>query len=96
MGHWNYRICKETHDTKVVGKSVSYSIREVYYNKDGSIWAVTEKAVGVGADRFTSETDETEEWALKEMTESLNKMKEAFLHPIIDLDTLVFAAKEER
>lgn len=94
MGHWNYRICKETHSTPATGDVVSYTIREVYYNRDGSIWAVTENAVGVGTDRFLDEEDETEEWAMEEMLATIIKMKEVFLHPIVDLDTLVFAEKQ--
>ena len=36
MGHWNYRICKET-----IQDETSFTVREVYYNKKGEIWGST-------------------------------------------------------
>ena len=43
MGHWNNRVVKEVLDDG----SDWYSIREVFYNDDQSIYAYTEEPVGI-------------------------------------------------
>ena len=43
MLHWDHRVVKETLDNG----EVWYSVREVYYNKDGSIFGYTDEPVGV-------------------------------------------------
>ena len=44
---WNYRLCKETIKTPSGETEEVYSVREVYYNPDGSIWGITEDAVSL-------------------------------------------------
>ena len=40
MGHWNHRVIQET----LKNGDNWFSVREVYYNDDGSIYAYTEEA----------------------------------------------------
>ncbi len=75
---WNYRLCKQTYRGDGYEED-SYEIREAYYNKDGSIWAVTENAKGVYGDTIES------------AKECITWMQQAFEKEIIDLDTFVFA-----
>ena len=71
---WNYRVCKRNYLSDEY-----FTIHEVYYNDDGSIWAVTEEAVAAFGD------------SPKEIKDCLKKMQEALKKDVIDLDTLVFA-----
>lgn len=90
MGHWNYRLCKET-VREYDGEPVSYySIREAYYNDDGSIWAVTGNEVGLGFDRYSFETEDPIDTA----RQSLNWMLAALEKPILDLDTIEYAPQQ--
>jgi hypothetical protein len=87
---WNYRVCKtEKTVCEDIGPVCSYAIHEVYYNKDGSIWAITENPVTVVADRFISDSTETEEWALGEMERTVQYFARAVRENVIDLDTFV-------
>ena len=43
MSHWNHRVVRETVDDG----SYWYSVREVFYNDDGSIYCYTEKPVRI-------------------------------------------------
>lgn len=80
--NWNYRLCKVIFDKGEESEEVSYEIREAYYNDDGSIWAVTDQAVGIYGD--TVETAKRSyEWV------GLAYQKE-----VIDLDTYVFAKRD--
>lgn len=82
MSNWNYRLCKVTFNKGEEFEEVSYEIREAYYNDDGSIWAVTDEAVGLYGD--TPETAKrTYEW-----------FGLAFQKEVIDLDTFVFAKRD--
>lgn len=74
---WNYRVCKETFP-----EDDYYSIREVYYNNNGEITAVTEDAVGVSG------------YTIDEMKFSLEKMNLALNKDVVDLNTIVFASNE--
>lgn len=78
MSHWNYRLCKSTYHGDGY-EEVTIDIREVYYNDDGSIWAVTENAVGI-----VGET-------VDEVKSALEKMNLALGKDIIDLDTIVYS-----
>lgn len=71
---WNYRICKRTYLSED-----ALEVHEVYYNPDGSIWAVTEEPVTAFGE------------TLKELRSSLRRMQEATKKEVVDLDTLVFA-----
>ena len=79
---WNYRLCKSTYKGADY-EEVSFTIREVYYNKDGTIWAVTENG--------TSPFGEN----VEEVKDVLAKMSSAFEKEIIDIDTLIFAKHHE-
>lgn len=82
MSTWNYRLCKVTYNKGEESEEVSYEIREAYYNDDGSIWAVTDDAVGIYGD--TPETAKrTYVW-----------VGLAYEKEIIDLDTFVFAKRD--
>lgn len=37
MSHWNYRLCMEQIDNGKGGTEPLYSIREVYYDDDGTV-----------------------------------------------------------
>lgn len=92
MGHWNYRICRKSVRSEHREHPIYfYGIYEVYYNNDGSIWAVTENPVGLGVDRYSEEESETEQWAIEEIRGGLDKMLKATCSPILDLDTVVYA-----
>lgn len=97
---WNYRLCKKTHrgDTNDPNKvtCVSYEIHEAYYNKDGSVWAITEDPVTVGSYlEFMEEIDEIEAEKLAELGKTLDWMRLALDKEIIDLDTYVFAQPDD-
>ena len=77
---WNYRLCKSTYKGDGY-EEVSYVIHEVYYNKDGSIWAVTENGASVYGE------------SVGEAKEVMDKMLRAFEKDVIDLDTIVFAER---
>lgn len=82
MGYWNYRVCKETYVTGEPEGEIGYTVREVYYNSDGSIWGATEGAKGIyGSD-------------LHEIEDGLAKMQQALTRPVLDLDTLEFSDME--
>jgi hypothetical protein len=86
VGHWNYRICRKKAENADV---YNYGIHEAYYNKDGSIWAVTDNAVSVGFDEFEKADDVA---AIESMTRTLEWMKLALNKSIIDLDIFVFTS----
>ena len=79
---WNYRVCKSV--WKEDGyEEVNFEIHEVYYNKDGSIWAVSSNGIAAHAEN------------VKSLGWTLNKMKEALKKEVIDLDTLVCVPRED-
>lgn len=84
MSTWNHRVCKETEN-----EYVNFSIREVYYNSKGEIWAVDENPCHV----YCSE--DWEEEPLDSLKKTLTWMLGALEKPIVDLDTIKFAEMEE-
>lgn len=80
---WNYRLCKET-----VNNIAVYSLKEVYYNKNGEIWAVTENPASFVID------DLSEEEMMQDFTKTIQLMNLAKEKPIVDLDTIVFASND--
>jgi hypothetical protein len=87
---WNYRLCRTK--SQAPGSEVyTYGIHEAYYNKDGSIWAITENAVSVGFDEFEPADME----AIESMRKTLGWMALALDKPIIDLSTFVFSPQDE-
>ncbi len=83
MSHWNNRDCKETKNG-----TVYYEIREVYYNDDDEIWAVTEDGISVGCDIWDEQV--TEEDCVKDMKETVERFRLCFEKPIIDIDTIEY------
>ena len=77
---WNYRICKFLIETVPYEYETVHEIREVYYNKDGSIYAVSSAACPVYSD-----TD------LNGIIDVLGMMARAVNREVLDLDSLVFA-----
>lgn len=75
---WNYRLCKSTYKDNDY-EEVGYEIKEVYYNKAGQVWAVTENRVGVFGE------------TVEEAKRCFEKMNRAFEEDVLDMDTLVFA-----
>ena len=59
MSYWNHRVVKETLDGEAW-----YTVREVFYNADGSIYAYTQEAVDICGESIT-ELREYTEWVLK-------------------------------
>ena len=59
MSHWNHRVFKET----LADGSAWYSVREVFYNEDGSIYAHTEEAADISG-RSIKEIREYTQWVL--------------------------------
>ncbi len=84
MSHWNNRVCKETKNG-----TVYYEIREVYYNDDNEIWAVTEEDIGVACDIW--DEDVTEEDCINDMKETVERFRLCFEKPIVYLDTIEYA-----
>ena len=91
---WNNRVCKETHKSSIEDV-VTYSIREVYYadKEQTKIYAVTQDAIGVAADVWAE--DVTEEDCINDMKETVERFANAFEKPIIDLDNIEYAARQE-
>ena len=59
MSHWNHRILQETLPTG----ELWFSIRETFYNDDGSIYAYTEQPIDVSG-YSVDEIRETLQWML--------------------------------
>lgn len=75
---WNYRLCKYTYK-KDSYEEIYYEIREIYYNENGDICAVTENPAGLLAE------------SPEEMKEVLKRIGIALEKDIVDLDTIKFA-----
>lgn len=58
MSHWNHRVIKES-----LNGEDWYSVREVFYNSDGSIYAYTDEPVEVSGDSI-KELREYAQWIL--------------------------------
>lgn len=70
----------------------SLSIREVYYNQDGSIWAVSENGISAHGEIDADVMDESD--GLKDLKADLQRMQECTKKPILNLDTIEFAKHE--
>jgi len=89
---WNYRLCKEKVRDDVGGEPVYYySVREAFFNQDGSIWAIGGEA-SLGCDKYATDT---EEWVKSDLQQDLEHQRQAFSRAVIDLDTIVYAAQEQ-
>lgn len=88
MSYWNFRVCREQYHGDV---GASLSIREVYYNTDGSIWAVSAEPIAAHGEM---DEDLNESDAFKEVKADLQRMQECTKKSIINLDTIEFAEHE--
>jgi hypothetical protein len=59
MSHWNHRVLKQT----LPDGTEWYTVREVYYNDDGSIFAYTERPVEIAGESLAELRQEIE-WIL--------------------------------
>lgn len=75
---WNYRVCKETKEAGS-GPVDIYSIREVYYNKEGKIYAYSENPIAPYGE------------SPEELEADLELMLRARTRPILDLAEVEFA-----
>lgn len=76
---WNYRIVVENKGTE----EEFWSIREVYYNKQGLIYAMTQESQApIGEDE-------------QELTDDFLHMQHAFYKDVIVLDNFKFAKADE-
>jgi hypothetical protein len=66
MSHWNHRVFKETLDDG----EVWYSVREVFYNDDGGIYAHMETPVDIAAESIDA-LREYLEWCLKSLDQPI-------------------------
>jgi len=88
---WNYRLCK--HKIEINNKEyIVYDIRDVYYNKDESIYAYGQEKTPLES---ILDYDETEEDAIRTFKYDLIKMLECISKPVLDLDTIIFAQEKE-
>lgn len=71
MMTWNYRVTKKRY-----GAFDSYSIREVFYDKDGAVTSWTERSVGVHGD------------TLKDLQGDMLNYIRSIGEPVLDLDEL--------
>jgi len=83
--YWNYRLCKET------GKNeyTVLSIREVYYNKENQVEAVTEDSLDLDLTLDKEQTTEDGKDEIKNMLEMM--LRDCFSKGILDLDTITYA-----
>ena len=58
MGYWNHRVVKQ-----VINGEDFYSIREVFYNGNNSIWAYTEEPIEISGSSI-DELREYLQWCL--------------------------------
>ena len=96
MSYWNFRVCAEKYPSEVLPEGSegmsSLTVREVYYNQDGSIWAVSENEISAHGEIDADVVNESE--ALKELKADLQRMQECTKKPILNLDTIEFAEHE--
>jgi hypothetical protein len=77
MTHWNHRVVKKEYPESAEAYT-EYSIREVFYNEDGSIYAYTENPM------------ETCEGSLEELREYLMRCLKALDKPILVDGEVIF------
>lgn len=87
---WGYRVCKEVADD-----TISYTIREVFYNEGDreSIWAISAVEATIAEWEFLDDCNEDD--VLEGIDASIHYMEEALNKKVIDLDTFKPDAWEE-
>lgn len=79
MGHWNHRVVRKVFHKGTENEEEQYSIREVFYNDAGEIFAFTENPIGLAC-----ETPEALREYIQWCLQALDK-------PILEEDGFVFA-----
>ncbi len=79
MSHWNHRVLRET----LPNGEYYYSIHEVFYNDDGSIYAYTKDPIDVGGE------------SIKDIRQTLNWIRKCLKNPVLIAEDVVFVNKEE-
>lgn len=83
MSYWNHRVVKQI----LPDGSEWFSVREVFYNEDGSIFAYTEKPVDICGESI-EEMREYCQWVLNCLDQDmLIDGQVEFVHPIDDEPT---------
>lgn len=75
MSHWNHRVFKEVFDD---GEE-QYSVREVFYNDDGGIYAHMETPVDIAAESIDA-LREYLEWCLKSLDQPILEVGKVEFH----------------
>lgn len=88
---WEYRVCKEG-----AGEDTSYSIREVYYNSLGDVFAIsaTPDCVVTWDEDMEDKEKGGEQAAVQSIKDTLIRMLEATNKPVIDMDNVVYAPRD--
>ena len=85
MAHWNHRVVKQT----LSDGSEYYSVREVHYNDDGSIYAYSEEPVGIQGESLEAMREYTQ-WVLNCMDKDILVDGEVqFVDPYKDDDEFI-------
>jgi len=50
MSHWNHRVVKKVFDKGTENEESQYSIREVFYNDDGTIFGYTSEPIDLACE----------------------------------------------
>lgn len=74
---WNHRLFKET----LEDGTIWYTIREVFYNDKGEIFAHMEEAVDLAGD------------SVSDLADYIEKCKQAFNFPILDVNEVKFSSE---
>lgn len=77
---WNHRIILKKEDGDSEG--CYYEIHEVYYNEDGTIWAITEESVKPFGD------------TVEDLKVGMKLMLTAFEEPVLIEDDIVYVEEE--
>lgn len=74
---WNHRIIQKEDDGNIY-----YEIHEVYYNENGTIWAITEESVKPFGD------------TVEDLKVGMKLMLTAFEEPVLIEDDIVYVEEE--
>lgn len=85
---WNHRVCKEDKEGTIL-----YNIREVFYNTDGTIYAISNDSSQPLV--WTEEEDTEEGEILSDLEEQIRWFLKAVSHPVIDLATVEYTDMDE-
>ena len=80
MSYWNHRVVRKAHPRG----EVSYGIHEVFYNKDGSVYAYTKEPVEVSCE------------SIDDLHEYVGWMQACLTKPILIDGEVEFVTREEK